>query len=91
LQNFMFERFLERLSWSEYRQKFVIKGGMPPKQYPEKASDYIRACKLPEPEIQENQGFRTHASVDSKFICNYTAALRSSSHTFTMASVSSRQ
>ena len=28
LQNFMFERFLERLSWSEYRQKFVIKGGM---------------------------------------------------------------
>ena len=28
LQNFMFERFLERLSRSEYRQKFVIKGGM---------------------------------------------------------------
>lgn len=28
LQNFMFERFLERLSASEYRQKFVIKGGM---------------------------------------------------------------
>lgn len=28
LQNFMFERFLERLSLSEYRQKFVIKGGM---------------------------------------------------------------
>ena len=30
LQNFMFERFLERLSRSEYRQKFVIKGGMFP-------------------------------------------------------------
>ena len=28
LQNFMFERFLERLSVSEFRQKFVIKGGM---------------------------------------------------------------
>ena len=28
LQNFMFERFLERLSRSEYQQKFVIKGGM---------------------------------------------------------------
>lgn len=28
LQNFMFERFLARLSQSEYRQKFVIKGGM---------------------------------------------------------------
>ena len=28
LQNFMFERFLERLAKSEYRQKFVIKGGM---------------------------------------------------------------
>lgn len=28
LQNYMFERFLERLSRSEYRQKFVIKGGM---------------------------------------------------------------
>ena len=28
LQNFMFERFLERLSRSEYKQKFVIKGGM---------------------------------------------------------------
>ena len=28
LQNYMFERFLERLSLSEYRDKFVIKGGM---------------------------------------------------------------
>ena len=28
LQNYMFERFLDRLSRSEYRQKFVIKGGM---------------------------------------------------------------
>lgn len=28
LQNFMFERFLERLSRSEYQTKFVIKGGM---------------------------------------------------------------
>ena len=28
LQNFMFERFLERLSRSGYQQKFVIKGGM---------------------------------------------------------------
>lgn len=28
LQNYMFERFLERLSVSEYQQKFVMKGGM---------------------------------------------------------------
>lgn len=28
LQNYMFERFLERLSVSEYSQKFVVKGGM---------------------------------------------------------------
>ena len=28
LQNYMFERFLERLSRSEYRDSFVIKGGM---------------------------------------------------------------
>ena len=28
LQNYMFERFLERLSLSEYRNKFVIKGGI---------------------------------------------------------------
>lgn len=28
LQNFMFERFLLRLSQSEYKEKFVIKGGM---------------------------------------------------------------
>ena len=28
LQNYMFERFLERLSLSEYNDKFVIKGGM---------------------------------------------------------------
>ncbi|MCK9348536.1 MAG: nucleotidyl transferase AbiEii/AbiGii toxin family protein [Sphaerochaeta sp.] len=28
LQNYMFERFLERLSKSEYKDKFVIKGGM---------------------------------------------------------------
>jgi predicted nucleotidyltransferase component of viral defense system len=28
LQNYMFERFLERLSKSEYKNKFVIKGGM---------------------------------------------------------------
>lgn len=28
LQNYMFERFLERLSLSDYREKFVIKGGM---------------------------------------------------------------
>ena len=28
LQNVMFERFLERLSKSSYRDKFVIKGGM---------------------------------------------------------------
>lgn len=28
LQNYMFERFLSRLSVSEYRDKFVIKGGM---------------------------------------------------------------
>jgi len=28
LQNYMFERFLVRLSRSEYRDKFIIKGGM---------------------------------------------------------------
>jgi len=28
LQNYMFERFLERLSKSEYQDKFIIKGGM---------------------------------------------------------------
>jgi predicted nucleotidyltransferase component of viral defense system len=28
LQNYMFERFLERLSKSEYKDKFIIKGGM---------------------------------------------------------------
>ena len=28
LQNYMFERFLDRLARSEYRDKFVIKGGM---------------------------------------------------------------
>ncbi len=28
LQNYMFERFLARLSQSEYKNKFVIKGGM---------------------------------------------------------------
>ncbi len=28
LQNYMFERFLERLSKSEYQKKFVVKGGM---------------------------------------------------------------
>ena len=28
LQNYMFERFLERLSVSEYGEKFVVKGGM---------------------------------------------------------------
>lgn len=28
LQNYMFERFLERLSLSEYQYKFVVKGGM---------------------------------------------------------------
>ena len=28
LQNYMFERFLERLSLSEYNDKFVLKGGM---------------------------------------------------------------
>lgn len=28
LQNFMFERFLQRLSMSKYRDKFVIKGGI---------------------------------------------------------------
>lgn len=28
LQNYMFERFLARLSMSDYREKFVIKGGM---------------------------------------------------------------
>ena len=28
LQNFFFERFLERLSHSKYRDKFVLKGGM---------------------------------------------------------------
>lgn len=28
LQNYMFERFLERLSKSEHKDKFVIKGGM---------------------------------------------------------------
>ena len=28
LQNYMFERFLERLSKSEYQEKFVIKGGI---------------------------------------------------------------
>ena len=26
LQNYMFERFLERLSKSEYNEKFIIKG-----------------------------------------------------------------
>lgn len=28
LQNYMFERFLERLSVSEYSEKFIVKGGM---------------------------------------------------------------
>ena len=28
LQNYMFERFLNRLSVSEYKEKFVLKGGM---------------------------------------------------------------
>lgn len=28
LQNYMFERFLERLSKSEYRRKFILKGGI---------------------------------------------------------------
>ena len=28
LQNYMFERFLERLSKSDYCDKFVVKGGM---------------------------------------------------------------
>ena len=28
LQNYMFERFLERLSKSDFREKFVIKGGV---------------------------------------------------------------
>jgi len=28
LQNYMFERFLERLSVSDYSEKFVVKGGM---------------------------------------------------------------
>ena len=28
LQNYMFERFLARLSMSDYREKFVVKGGM---------------------------------------------------------------
>ncbi len=28
LQNYMFERFLNRLSFSEYKEKFVLKGGM---------------------------------------------------------------
>lgn len=28
LQNYMFERFLDRLSRSEYQEKFIIKGGM---------------------------------------------------------------
>ena len=28
LQNYMFERFLERLSVSNYNEKFVVKGGM---------------------------------------------------------------
>jgi len=27
-QNFMFERFLERLSKSEYKDKFILKGGI---------------------------------------------------------------
>ena len=30
LQNYMFERFLERLSVSDYSEKFVVKGGMLP-------------------------------------------------------------
>ena len=28
LQNYMFERFLERLSFSEHKDKFVLKGGV---------------------------------------------------------------
>lgn len=28
LQNYMFERLLERLSLSDYKQQFVVKGGM---------------------------------------------------------------
>ena len=28
LRNYMMERFLERISISEYRDKFIIKGGM---------------------------------------------------------------
>ena len=28
LQNYMFERFLERISKSKYKDKFILKGGM---------------------------------------------------------------
>lgn len=28
LQNYMFERFLERLSKSKYQEKFILKGGL---------------------------------------------------------------
>lgn len=28
MRNFMMERFLERISQSEYRNKFILKGGM---------------------------------------------------------------
>ena len=28
MQNYMFERFLERISLSEYKNKFILKGGM---------------------------------------------------------------
>lgn len=28
LQNYMFERFLERISKSQYKNKFILKGGM---------------------------------------------------------------
>ncbi len=28
LQNYMFERFLERLSFSEYKEKLIIRGGL---------------------------------------------------------------
>jgi len=28
LQNYMFERFLERISKSDYKNKFILKGGM---------------------------------------------------------------
>lgn len=47
LQNYMFECFLARLSRSEYRDKFVIKGGMREKRADQiHLHRFIESCKI---------------------------------------------